>query len=259
MTLLFATFASTVVAFTLFWLISLKRRDASVVDFWWGPGFALSGWIAYALAEPPQRAALPVLLVPLTLWALRLGWYMTARHTGEEDARYRVMREAAGAGWPMRSLFMVFWLQAVIQWLASSPALTVALGAPRPMDGLPLAVMSLGMFLFAIGLALEIAADSAVRRFKADPANRGKLLTSGLHARIRHPNYLGEIVLQAGFALIAFGLTCNPLALAGPALMIGLLIKLSGVPMLEAELRKRPGFEAWASRTGALLPRRRQE
>jgi steroid 5-alpha reductase family enzyme len=259
MTLLVATFVSTIAAFSLFWLISLKRRDASVVDFLWGPGFALSGWIAYALAEPPQRAGLPVLLVPVTLWALRLGWYMTARHTGEEDARYRVMREAAGADWPMRSLFMVFWLQAVIQWLASSPALTVALGAPQPMDGLPLAVTSLGMLLFAAGFALEIAADAAVRRFKADPANRGKLLTSGLHARIRHPNYLGEIILQAGFALIAFGLTFDPLAVLGPALMIGLIIRLSGVPMLEAQLRTRPGFDAWASQTGALLPRWRQE
>jgi steroid 5-alpha reductase family enzyme len=259
MTILIVTFAVTLLAFTLFWFLSLKRRDASVVDFWWGPGFALTGWIAFVLAEAPQRQAMLWLLVPLTLWALRLGWYMTKRHKGVEDARYAVMREAAGAGWPRRSLFVVFWLQAVIQWLASSPALTVALATPRPSDGATMAILAAGLMFFAVGFALEIAADAAVNRFKADPANNGRLLTTGLHARIRHPNYLGEIILQAGFALIAFGFTFNPLAALGPLLMIGLLIKLSGVPMLDEQLRKRPGYDAWAAKTGALFPRLRQE
>ncbi|MGL5115755.1 MAG: DUF1295 domain-containing protein [Beijerinckiaceae bacterium] len=255
MFILLATLIATLAAFSAFWLLSLKKADASVVDFWWGPGFALTGWLAFAMAEPPQRAALLWLLVPLTLWALRLGWYMTSRHAGTEDARYRVMREAAGAGWPLRSLFVVFWLQAVVQWIASSPALTLAMAAPLPMAGATLWLTGFGIVLFLAGFALEIAADAAVARFRIDPANRDRLLTTGLHSRVRHPNYLGEIILQTGFALIAFGLTFNVLAAVGPALMIGLLIKLSGVPMLEVQLKKRPGYDAWKAQTGALWPK----
>jgi steroid 5-alpha reductase family enzyme len=98
-------------------------------------------------------------------------------------------------------------------------------------------------------------ADNEVERFRADPANRGKLLTTGLHSRIRHPNYLGEIILQWGMGLIAFGGTLNPLAFAGAALMTGLIVKVSGVPLLEEQFRKRPGYEAWAAKAGVFWPK----
>ena len=174
---------------------------------------------------------------------------MFARRRGEEDARYRAMRERHGAAFPLRSLWLIFWLQALLLWLASSPAL-VAMAAGPPST----AVVVIGLALFAAGFALEVAADRAVARFKADPQNAGRLLTDGLHAFVRHPNYLGEIILQWGLGVMALGASLTPLALVGPALMTGLIGKLSGVPMLEAHLAGRPGFAAWRARTGALLP-----
>jgi steroid 5-alpha reductase family enzyme len=255
------TLAATVAAFTLIWAMSLRLKDAGIVDFYWGPGFAVIGWLAW-WKEGSRWPGDTAFLTLLTLWALRLGWHMTARHGGVEDARYADMRARHGAAFPARSLWMVFWLQAVIQWLASSPALVLMIAYPAHKTALlasPLTALlaAIGTALFVLGFGLEVAADRAIARFKADPANRGKLLTTELHARIRHPNYLGEIVLQWGLGLVAFALTLNPLAFVGPALMHGLIVKLSGVPMLEAQFASRPGFAEWKARTNALWPRLR--
>jgi steroid 5-alpha reductase family enzyme len=259
MSMLAATLAATFAAFTLLWLLSLRLKDAGIVDFYWGPGFVVVGWLAWWMAGSGFAGDIAFLLA-LTVWGLRLGWHMAARHGGAEDARYADMRRRHGAAFPARSLWMVFWLQAVILWVASSPVLAV-MAAPTSMKALNLtmppqaAVVMAGATLFFVGLGLEIAADRAIRRFKADPANTGKLLTTGLHAHVRHPNYLGEIVLQWGLGLMALGLTLNPLALLGPALMHGLIWKLSGVPMLEAQFSAREGFAAWRAQTNALWPR----
>jgi steroid 5-alpha reductase family enzyme len=248
--ILLATGLATWIAFTLLWVASLPRQDAGIVDFYWGPGFAIIAWLAW-LMEGMNELHNGFLLVALTCWGARLGWYMTKRHQGSEDARYRAMRERHGAGFARRSLWMVFWLQASIQWLASSPALVAAIMTPKPEEW----VVWIGALVFAAGFALEIMADREVARFRIDPANKGKLLTTGLHARIRHPNYLGEIILQWGMGLIAFGGTLNLLAFVGPALMTGLIVKVSGVPLLEEQFKTRPGYAEWAARAGALWPR----
>jgi steroid 5-alpha reductase family enzyme len=262
MSLLYCTVAATFAAFTALWALSVPRRDAGIVDFYWGPGFVVIAWLGWLLSEPRLVTDL-VLVLPITLWGLRLGWYMVRRHGGAEDARYAAMRERHGSAFVGKSLWMVFWLQAAIQWIASTPALVV-MAAPGGLKALQIispltpAIVASGLALFFAGFALEAAADRAVARFKADPANRGALLTSGLHAHVRHPNYLGEIVLQWGLGLIAFGLTRNPLAFIGPALMHALIAMLSGVPMLEAHIKERAGFADWKARTGALWPRFRR-
>jgi steroid 5-alpha reductase family enzyme len=250
MNALLASACVTFVAFTLLWLLSLKRKDAGIVDFYWGPGFVLIGWLAVGISGRFDVFTL-TFLAGLTTWGLRLGWHMTARHSGTEDARYADMRRRHGAAFPSRSLWMVFWLQAAIQWLAASPALTLAVSAPTPSRWL----MWLGAGLFAAGFLLEVAADREVERFKADSASRGRLLTTGLRAVVRYPAYLGEIVLQWGLGLMAFAISGNPLAFVGPALMHGLIWKLSGVPLLEAQFAKREGFAEWTARTNALWPR----
>jgi steroid 5-alpha reductase family enzyme len=245
-----ATGLATWLAFTLFWVASLPRQDAGIIDFYWGPGFVLIAWLAWLMGTANELHN-GVLLCAITLWGTRLGWYMTSRHAGTEDARYRAMRDRNGPGFNRSSLWLVFWLQAAIQWLASSPALVAAIATPRPMERL----IWIGALIFAGGFALEIIADNEVARFRADPANRGKLLTTGLHSRIRHPNYLGEMILQWGMGLIAFGGTLNALAFAGAALMTGLIVKISGVPLLEEQFRTRPGYQEWAAKAGVFWPK----
>jgi steroid 5-alpha reductase family enzyme len=247
-----ATLLITLVAFTLLWTFSLRLKDAGIVDFYWGPGFAVIAWIAW-LTSPEAIPLTNIVLAAITLWGARLGWHMLQRHDGQEDARYRAMREHHGAAFGGRSLWMVFWLQAVIQWLASSPALVAFLSTPRPV--MPL--IALGAVLFALGLAIEVQADRELTAFRKFRKDRGVLMDRGLRAWIRYPNYLGEIILQAGVGLMAFGLTLNPLAFVGPLLMAFLIVRVSGVAMLDAQLKDRPGFAEWQQSTGALWPKRK--
>ncbi len=253
MTPLLATAVAAFVLFTLVWLLSLRLRDASVVDAFWGPGFALATWVSFLLT--PQGYLPRKLLVAglVTLWALRLSAHILWRSRGQgEDPRYQEMRRGWGAAFPWVSLLTVFWLQAAILWVVALP-LTVAQAAARPatltwLDGL-------GVALFTAGFLFEAVGDWQLARFKADPANKGRLLTSGLWRYTRHPNYFGD-------ALLWWGLTCLALATPGawwtvlsPALMTFLLMKVSGVSLLEKRLTSRkPEFEDYARRTSAFFP-----
>jgi steroid 5-alpha reductase family enzyme len=253
------TLAVTVAAFAAIWLASLRTRDAGIVDLYWGPGFAVVALLTLAL----ERAVAPgqlLLVAMVTLWAARLGWHMASRHAkaGREDPRYARMRAERGETFARWSLPNVFLLQAVILWLVATPihAGLIAGGAPLPGPWFWLAAGA-GAALFAGGLALETAADLALSRFRADPANRGKLLTTGLFARVRHPNHLGEIILWLGIGLVALAISGRWQALLGPLLLWALVARLSGPPMLEPVLAARDGYRAWAAKTPALWPFRR--
>jgi steroid 5-alpha reductase family enzyme len=245
------SFCVSLTIFTLLWVLSVVRRDAGVVDVYWGPGIVVLGWSAWVMSGQGLEPLRIMILLAVTLWGLRLGWHIFKRHRGEEDARYAAMRVRHGTTWPLKSLAYVFWLQAAIQFVAASAVLVAALMPDRQV----LWLIWTGLSVFAVGFMLEAAADRAVARFAGDPANRRKLLTTGLHAYVRYPNYLGEIILQWGLALAAFGLTLNPLAFVGAAVMTTLIIKVSGVPLLDEQFRKREGYAQWAARTGALWPK----
>lgn len=250
-----ATLVVSVTAFSVVWLISLARRDASLVDVYWGPGFAVIGGVGLYVAGQSSPAAL-ILFALVALWAARLMVHIVRRHRGE-DARYRAMRDKVGPSFAWTSLATVFWLQALIQWCVATPLHAVASqgSAALQLNGL----FSAGIVLFTGGFAIEWAADTAVVRFKANAANAGRLLTTGLHGICRHPNYLGEIVLWWGLGVMAFAATSAWWAFAGPALLTALIVKLSGVPMLDAMFRERPGYAEWAARTPALWPRLRRK
>jgi steroid 5-alpha reductase family enzyme len=246
------TLALALSAFLVAWLISLRTRDCSHVDVLWGLGFPLILGVGI-WRHAPDSAGFWLVWSAVALWGLRLAWHLHARHVraGREDARYAAMRDWHGPRFSFVSLYTVFALQAVIQWAIALPllwALTRPAPAPSPL------LMGLGLGLFAVGFVIEALADFQLSRFRADPANRGRLFTGGLFGLVRHPNYLGEIVLWTGIALAAFGISGSPLALLTPLAIAGLLLKVSGPPLLEAHLRERPGYARWRETTPALLP-----
>jgi steroid 5-alpha reductase family enzyme len=253
-----ASFGATALVFGLLWLYSLRRRDCSVVDLYWAFGFAVIAWIQIGMTAESSVPAL-VMAILVTVWALRLGLHLIRRHTRSvaEDPRYHAMRVRNGPGWERRSFWMVFMLQAVCMWIIASPVHIVTIG-PKGFD-LPASFASVllaaGLTMFAAGFLIEAAADSALARFRRDPANKGRLLTTGLFAWSRHPNYFGEALLWWGLGFVAVAFTGQPLALAGPAFLHLLLVKVSGVPPLEEHLSSRPGFADYAARTPAFLPR----
>lgn len=234
---------------TALWLLSLRMRDASIIDLFWGPGFVVAG-AAYALGtdgDPVRRA---LVLVLATIWAVRLAAHLARRNLGHgEDKRYAAMRAAGGARWPLRSLFAVFWLQAGILWLVSMPIYGALAGA-APFGWID----ALGVAAWMIGFAFEVVGDAQLTRFKADPANAGRVLRSGLWARTRHPNYFGEAVMGWGLWLCALAAGAWWTAFA-PALMTFLLLRISGVALLErALLAEKPEYAAYVREVPAFWP-----
>jgi steroid 5-alpha reductase family enzyme len=236
-------------ALTLLWAVSLRLRDASIVDPFWGPGFAVAT-LTYWLVDGRQGARGTLVLALVTLWAARLGWHLLRRNRREgEDPRYAAMRARHGPGWSRVSLFRVFWLQGVILWIISMPLLA-AVRSTGALGALDL----IGAALALVGLALEATADRQLRRFRADPASRGRVLDTGLWRYSRHPNYFGDAVVWWGLWLVAAAGGAW-WTIFGPAAMTFLLLKVSGVPLLEKGLEKsRPGYAEYARRTSAFIP-----
>jgi steroid 5-alpha reductase family enzyme len=185
---------------TALWAVSLALRDTSIVDVFWGSGFVVVAWTAYALTDGNRdRALLLALLV--TAWGLRLTAHLAHRNLGKgEDRRYTEMRRRHGEAWRLRSLFVVFWLQGALIWVVSLP-IQVAMTDPTPAGLVPLDWI--GVAIWAVGLTFEAVGDWQLSRFKADPANRGKVMDRGLWRYTRHPNYFGDFCVWWGIWLIA--------------------------------------------------------
>jgi steroid 5-alpha reductase family enzyme len=247
------TAAFTASAFAALWIASLVRRDASMVDVYWGAGFAAIAAIAWgAAAAPGARGAL--LLAMAGLWGLRLAGYLLWRNWGRgEDPRYAAMRRRHGAAFGRVSLFSVFGLQALLLWIVSLP---LQVAAFRPGDPALGALDALGASLWATGLFFEAVGDWQLARFRADPANRGRVLDRGLWRHTRHPNYFGDFLVWWGLWTVACATPLGPWTAVSPLLMSVLLMRVSGVPLLERSLaRTRPGYRGYAERTPAFFPR----
>jgi len=231
------------------WLITLPRNNVNLVDSLWSL-FFLVGALIYAFNLEPltERAALVLILV--ALWALRLSLHLLKRNWGKpEDHRYQAIRRNNSPGFAWKSLFIVFGLQAVLAGVIVLP-LFAAIGAATPLNSLDF----LGALLLLTGLGFEALADWQLARFKTNPENKGKLLTTGLWSLTRHPNYFGDAAQWWGFYLIAA--SAGALwTIFSPIIMTFLLMKVSGVVMLEKALKDtKPGYADYIARTSAFFP-----
>lgn len=232
------------------WLLSVAVRDASIVDIAWGPGFALVALSTLIAADDPSARA--ILLAALTaVWGLRLGLHIGSRNVGKgEDFRYQAMRRRRGPGFWWISAFTVFATQGALIWVVSLP---VQVGQAQGSIG---ALEIAGACVWAIGFAFESIGDLQLRRFKADPATRGTVMDRGLWRYTRHPNYFGDFAVWWGLYLIALGIPGRAWwTIVGPLVMSTLLMRVSGVAMLERSMSKRPGYAEYAARTSAFFPR----
>lgn len=248
--LYFVGLAAALGLMTVLWLVSLALRNSSIVDIFWGAGFVVLGWFYFLLApqDLPARKLLSAVLV--TVWGLRLSLYIFTRNRGKgEDFRYVAMRQAAGAGWWWQSYFKVFVLQGVLMWLISAPLLAAQIGAPPRLTILD----SLGVLVWAIGFFFEAAGDWQLARFKADPANKGRVMNRGVWRYTRHPNYFGDAAQWWGFFLIALA-AGGWMTVFSPILMTFLLVRVSGKALLEKSMAQRPGYQEYIGSTSGFVP-----
>lgn len=231
------------------WLFSVRLDDVSIVDSLWSLMFLIAAVVyAVQLDEPGPRA--PWLMLMVIVWAVRLAAHITRRNWGQpEDARYRAIRERNQPHFRFKSLYLVFGLQAALAWVISLPLLA-ALAGTSPLgvwDGLALALWLAGMFFESVG-------DWQLARFKADPANRGRVMDRGLWHYTRHPNYFGECLIWWGFFALAVG-AGGWWAIISPAIMTLLLLRVSGVALLEKDMVARhPAYRDYMARTNAFFP-----
>lgn len=244
--------AAAMSTMTLVWLLSLQRRNASIVDSFWGPGFVVVAAVCIAVSGAVAwRETLVLALV--TVWGVRLSAHITRRNWGRgEDWRYRKWRDAAPETFWWRSLFKVFLLQAVLLLVVASPIIAaIAYAGPNGFTALDAA----GITLWAIGFAFEVVGDEQLRRFKADAENRGKVCDRGLWRYTRHPNYFGEALLWWGVFLIASSAVEALWSVVGPAAITFLLLRVSGVRLLEKGLKEtKPQYADYVRRTSAFFP-----
>lgn len=234
------------------WLLSVWRRDASIVDVFWGLGFVLVAWLSYALGGGyPARKLLVCVLA--TVWGTRLAVYLLWRNWGQgEDYRYRAMRARYGGRFPIVSLYLVFGLQGVLMWLVSLP-LQVTQIAPQPAH--LTALDAAAATLWATGMFFEAVGDWQLARFKADPVNRGRVMDRGLWRYTRHPNYFGDALVWWALFLTAAATPGGIWVVFSPVIMTALLLRVSGVPLLERKLVKtRPQYAEYARHTSAFIP-----
>lgn len=236
-------------AWTLLWLLSIPMRDVSIVDMAWGPGFVLMAVVArYTAVDPGARSWLALLAA--ALWGFRLAGHLALRARGRgEDVRYARMRREHGDGFPLRSLVTVFWLQGVLIAVLSAPVWVAvrSSGGPGPLGWV-------GLALFGVGFAFETVADRQLSRFKQGVGKGGGVLDTGLWRYSRHPNYFGEAVLWWGFGLLGVDAGA-PWTLFASLGVTFLLLRVSGVPLLEEGLReRRPGYAEYVRRTPAFIP-----
>jgi steroid 5-alpha reductase family enzyme len=243
--------AVLLVAAVLTWLLSLAKGNVAIVDSLWSLMFLFAG-LAYALATPVigERATLVLILV--SVWALRLAGHITWRNWGHgEDRRYQAIRARNEPHFAWKSLYLVFALQAVLAWVISLPLL----GAITARFASALAVLDyLGAAVWLLGFVFEAGGDWQLTRFKADPANQGQVMDRGLWRFTRHPNYFGDFCVWWGLYLIAVAAGAW-WSLPGPILMSVLLMRVSGVTLLEQDIgERRPKYADYIRRTNAFFP-----
>jgi steroid 5-alpha reductase family enzyme len=244
------------------WLVNLALKNSSIVDIFWGLGFIGVAWLvnlqlretylsisAYDTVMSVWRSWLMTALV--SIWGLRLALHILLRNWGQpEDFRYAAWRKENGPRWWWFSFFKVFLLQGVLLWFVSAPLVA---GQYPHFGPTPHLLDILGVIVWLVGFCCEALGDWQLARFKADPTNKGKLLTSGLWRYTRHPNYFGDAAQWWGFYLIALAAGAW-WTIFSPLLMTFLLMRISGVALLEKTLRQRPGYEAYMARTNAFFP-----
>lgn len=237
--------------FLVTFAVAQAQKNNGLIDIAWGLGFVFSAWLSLLIGRP--AGFVPLLITAcVTIWGVRLTWHLARRNLGKpEDFRYAQMR----ADWSPKTFYLrmfvqIYLLQLVLNYLINLPTVvsnlqaSVAWGAPT----------AAGLLVWAIGFCFESVGDRQLRDFKADPANRGKLITTGLWRYSRHPNYFGEATQWWGIFLMAISGNGRWWLVLSPVLITLFLVYVSGVPLLERKYAGRPDWEAYKCRTSMFVP-----
>ena len=249
MSIYFIALAAILLVAGLAWVVSVLLHDVSFVDSLWSLFFLLAA-VMFALDAGELTTRAQIVLACVLLWSLRLSLHITIRNWGEpEDYRYQKIRENNEPGFVVKSLYIVFGLQGLLAWIIVIPLLP-AINSGAPLN--PIDIMAL--LLFVIGFFFEAVGDWQLSRFKASERSAGQVLDTGLWRYTRHPNYFGEFCIWWAFWLFAASAGAW-WTIYAPLLMSFLLLRVSGVAMLEKDIgERRPAYAEYIRNTNAFFP-----
>lgn len=238
---------------TLLWGYSLVIKDASIIDIFWGPGFVASAWYYFYITGDFENTRNFILCSLVTIWGLRLALHIGIRNHGTgEDFRYQEWRKEGGKHYWWFSFFRVFFLQGVILWIVGSILLVAQSSGVTSLSALDY----VGIALWLIGFGFEAIGDKQLTNFRQNPANKGKVMNTGLWRYTRHPNYFGDALLWWGYFMFALSAADGWMfAFVSPVFMTFLLMKVSGAALLEKSLKTtKPKYKSYIENTSAFFP-----
>lgn len=238
---------------TFVWGVSVQMKDVSIVDRIWGFLFVVQAWTLFIATDVSRHWTQWVFLACISIWGLRLTWYIQSRNKGHgEDKRYQVMRAKRPEIFWIYSYPMIFLFQAGISLVVGLPIWHFFKYNHEPS----VIVVVLASVVWFIGFYFEAMGDHQLTVFKANPANKGKIMDQGLWALTRHPNYFGDALMWWGIGLFCLGTDQIWWAFLGPLTMTLVIRYFSGVTLLDAQMSKeRPGYKEYMEKTPAFIPR----
>ena len=240
---------------SLWFVFSLIKKRNDVADVAWGLGFVLMTWTSFFFSSTfSNRGLLAGVLV--SIWGLRLAWHIYSRNKGKaEDYRYLAWRKEWGKWFFIRSYLQVYILQGVLLFMIVLPVLVINKNSVSSFTWIDF----VGVFVWLFGFYFEAVGDAQLARFIKNPENKGKLMQSGLWAYTRHPNYFGEVTQWWGIWLISLSVPSGMFAIIGPLTITILILKVSGIPMLEKKMEENPEFVEYKRKTSMFIPMFRKQ
>ncbi len=235
---------------SLWFILSILKKRNDIADVAWGLGFILMTWVSFFLSdESGLRGIIVGLLV--SIWGLRLAWHIYFRNKGKtEDYRYLAWRKEWGKWFYFRSYFQVYILQGLFLFLIILPVLIINKNIGHAIGILGV----VGILIWLVGFLFESIGDAQLSRFIKNPENKGKLMQSGLWSYTRHPNYFGEVLGWWGIWLISLSVPYGWLSIIGPITITFLILKVSGIPLLEKKMEENPDFAEYKKRVSVFIP-----
>ena len=246
------------ICLTMLWLISLKIKDASIIDIYWGFGFVIMSWTGLIINlffnETTITTSQWLINIMVTIWGLRLSIHLAIRNLGKgEDLRYVKMRERASSNWRFLSYIRVFMFQGFLQMLLMTPIVLVHYYPGQ--SGMSF-LDYFGLLVWAIGFGIEAITDMQLTKFRSNATNSNKILKTGLWRYSRHPNYFGDALQWFAFFIISLN-SGYIWGVIGPILMVFIFLKLTIGILERSQTRKRPGYEEYTKSTNVFFPGKR--
>jgi steroid 5-alpha reductase family enzyme len=246
-------------------IVGTIKKNNGIMDIFYGPGYfvvTFTCFITNIILTGTTSLQKIVVTILVLIWAIRLASYVYIRNRGKpEDYRYAAMRERWKTNAVLKSLLKIYFFQGFVIFLVDIPSWLVIITEPPSFGPFPTGaedfintLLVLGIFIWVVGFLFETIGDWSLYRFRQNPENKGKVMESGLWKYTQHPNYFGEVTQWWALFVIALGTPFGFITLIGPLFITFMIIRVSGVRLLDKRFEADDEYAAYKRRTSKFFP-----